>query len=108
MRKNGSERRRTIRTNERRTILVALLSGGFPLEIIYRLLPVLEVHRESLSCLSNNEGGLRYAIENIHDGGILSANIGTVRDDLVEFIQSENCTDEAINEMINSLRAREI
>lgn len=99
IKKNGSRRV----TDERKGILVALLSGGFPLEIIYRLLPVLEAHRESLHCLLNNEGGLRYAIENIHDGGILSTNIGTVRDDLVEFIQSENCTGEIINDMINVL-----
>lgn len=106
MKKDGSAKRVTI-TNERRTILVALLSGGFPLEIIYRLLPVLEIHRESLHCLSNNEGGLRYTIENIHDGGILSANIGTVRDDLVEFIQSRDCTGEIINDMINVLTVQE-
>lgn len=103
IKKDGSRRV----TDERKGILVALLSGGFPLEIIYRLLPVLEVHRESLHRLSNNEGGLRYTIENIHDGGILSANIGTVRDDLVEFIQSRYCTDEIINDIMNILTVRE-
>lgn len=103
IKKDGSRRV----TDERKAILVALLSGGFPLEIIYRLLPVLEVHRESLHCLSNNEGGLRYTIENIHDRGMLSANIGTVRDDLVEFIQSRDCTGEIINDIMNTLAVRE-
>ena len=128
MNKNG-----TISLRERKIArIVELLNGEYPMEIVSEMLPILETYRESDYYIPNDEDGLRYIFEMLGDitefayqlsggnynwscpyirccdGAISSATLAMVRDDLLEYITSEDFTNKVLNDAIDVIRDMEL
>ena len=113
--------------------IVELLNGEYPMEIVDEMLPILETYRENDFYVPNDEDGLNYVLENVYhndlyeftynvlsdyyqidpyiricDGQISSASLAMVRDDLLEYVTSEDFTNKVLNDAIDAIRDMEL
>ena len=111
--------------------IVELLNGEYPMEVVSEMLPILEAYRENDFYVPNDEDGLNYVLEmlgidgfayqlsggsynwgyayiRICDGQISSANLAMVRDDLLEYVTSEDFTNKVLNDTIDILNEFEL
>lgn len=111
--------------------IVELLNGEHPMEVVDGLLPIIEIYRESDYYIPNDEDGLNcilemlgidefayqlsggnynwgYAYIRCCDGQISSASLAMVRDDLLEYVTSEDFTNKVLNDTIDMLNEFEL